>query len=243
MLAEAEKHNITTWVEPMVGGGNMIDKVPPSFKRVGIDLNPHVIFAMIDIRDNAENLPDSVSEQVYKSYKGLAAQPVTSWVRFVCSFGGKFENGYAREKRSNDSTFVGYGKRNALKQQQKIRNYAKESFVNAQQQQQHISGVEFIHDSFENINVFNCVIYCDPPYKGTSGYKTNSFPYEVFYEWCRKMSLQGNIVFVSEYWMPEDFYCVWQGEIKTNFASQRKEATHTAVEKLFIYDPFHGLDF
>ena len=28
MLAEAEKHNITTWVEPFVGGGGMIDKVP-----------------------------------------------------------------------------------------------------------------------------------------------------------------------------------------------------------------------
>ena len=26
---------------------------------------------------------------------------------------------------------------------------------------------------------------------------------------------------------------VWQGEIKTNFASGRKQATHKAVEKLF----------
>lgn len=25
----------------------------------------------------------------------------------------------------------------------------------------------------------------------------------------------------------------WQGEIKTNFASNRKQATHNAVEKLF----------
>ena len=29
------------------------------------------------------------------------------------------------------------------------------------------------------------------------------------------------------------FECVWQGEIKTNFASNRKQATHNAVEKLF----------
>ena len=29
------------------------------------------------------------------------------------------------------------------------------------------------------------------------------------------------------------FECVWQGEIKTNFASGRKQATHNAVEKLF----------
>ena len=31
------------------------------------------------------------------------------------------------------------------------------------------------------------------------------------------------------------FECVWQGEVKTNFASNRKEATHKAVEKLFRY--------
>ena len=29
------------------------------------------------------------------------------------------------------------------------------------------------------------------------------------------------------------FECVWQGGIKTNFASGRKQATHNAVEKLF----------
>lgn len=28
MLKEAEKHGITKWVEPFVGGANMIDKVP-----------------------------------------------------------------------------------------------------------------------------------------------------------------------------------------------------------------------
>jgi len=42
-------------------------------------------------------------------------------------------------------------------------------------------------------------------------------------------------VFVSEYEAPDDFICVWQGEVKTNFASQRDAATHKAVEKLFRY--------
>lgn len=31
--------------------------------------------------------------------------------------------------------------------------------------------------------------------------------------------------------------CVWEGEVKTNFASQRDEATHKAVEKLFKFSP------
>ena len=58
MLAEAEKHNITTWVEPFVGGGNMIDKVPDTFRRVSADLNGHVIKALLDIRDKPNLLPE-----------------------------------------------------------------------------------------------------------------------------------------------------------------------------------------
>ena len=37
MIKEAEIRNIKTWVEPMVGGGNLIDKVPNTFKRIGFD--------------------------------------------------------------------------------------------------------------------------------------------------------------------------------------------------------------
>ena len=43
MLAEAKRLGYTTWVEPFVGGANMIDKVPNSFKRIGIDYNLHTI--------------------------------------------------------------------------------------------------------------------------------------------------------------------------------------------------------
>ena len=43
MLKEAEKHGIAKWVEPFVGGCNMIDKVPESFERVGYDLNEYII--------------------------------------------------------------------------------------------------------------------------------------------------------------------------------------------------------
>ena len=52
------------------------------------------------------------------------------------------------------------------------------------------------------------------------------------------MKSKGNVVFVSEYNAPEDFELVWQGEIKTNFSSTRKSATHNAVEKLFkVWQP------
>lgn len=76
------------------------------------------------------------------------------------------------------------------------------------------------------------MIYCDSPYQGTTGYKTGTFDHDKFFEWCREMKAKGNVVFVSEYDAP--FECVWQGKVKTNFASSRKNATHVAVEKLYL---------
>lgn len=213
MLAECEKHGITKWVEPFVGGANMIDKVPDTFERIGYDLNDHVIHALIDIRDNADKLPECVNEEEYKSYKGLPPQSMTSWVRIACAYGGIFESKLAADKTG-------------------LRNYASEAKRNAIKQSPKIQKVQFICDSYENLNFTNALIYCDPPYQGTSGYKTGAFNHEHFFEWCRQQAKK-NIVFVSEYNAPDDFECVWQGEIKTNFASQRKAATHNAVEKLF----------
>jgi Site-specific DNA methylase len=44
-----------TWVEPFVGGGNMIYKVQG--KRIGADINHYLIDALIAIRDCVEDLP------------------------------------------------------------------------------------------------------------------------------------------------------------------------------------------
>lgn len=212
MLKEAEKHGITKWVEPFVGGANMIDKVPDSFERIGYDLNPHTIAALIGIRDYVNELPNVVSEEFYKSIKKTEPHYINSWIRFECSFGAKLDNGYARNAAG--ANYAQYGVNLALKQSPKIQN------------------VQFICDSYENLDFTNTLIYCDPPYQDTSGYKTGAFDHDKFFDWCREQAKK-NIVFVSEYNAPDDFECVWQGEIKTNFASNRKKATHNAVEKLF----------
>ena len=215
MVDSADKAGITTWIEPFVGGGNMIDKVPDRFKRIGYDFNEHVIYAMCDIRDSAKDLPESITEEYYKEIKGTNPRQFDSWLRFVASFSGKFDCGYARD--SKNRKYVEEGKRNALKQSPKIQ------------------GVEFIHSDYKDLDIQDSLIYCDPPYQSTTGYKTGDFNHEEFFEWCRSMTDKGNLVFVSEYNAPNDFECVWQGEQKTNFSSGRKKATHNAVEKLFTY--------
>ena len=215
MLAECEKHGITKWVEPFVGGANMIDKVPDTFERVGYDLNPHTIAALVGIRDYVDELPNQVSEDFYKSIKKTEPNPINSWIRFECSFGARFDEGYARN--SAGANYAQMGLNLALKQSPKIQN------------------VKFICDSYENLSFTNTLIYCDPPYKGTKWYRKNDVPkldHDKFFDWCREQS-KNNVVFVSEYSAPDDFIEVWRGEVKTNFASSRTKATHNAIEKLF----------
>ena len=213
MLAECEKHNISKWVEPFVGGANMIDKVPNHFERIGYDLNPHAIAAAIGVRDFVDKLPSNVSKEEYFGLKGTPADPITSWIRFHCSFGAKFEGGYASNSRGV--------------------NYCMEGRKNLIKQSKDIQGVEFVCNSYENLDFEGCLIYCDPPYAGTTKYKTNGFDHEHFFEWCREQA-KNNIVFISEYNAPDDFVEVWSGELLTSFASQRDKPTHNAVEKLFI---------
>ena len=217
MLEEANKRGVTTWVENFVGGANMIDKVPDAFERIGTDVNPHVISALIGIRDHLDDLPSEVSEEYYNSLKGSPVNPVTSLIRFGASFGGKFENGFARGKNKDGDS----------------RNYWQETVRNAQKQSPKLQSIKFAVRDYRDVsNLKNCLFYQDPPYFGTTSYKTDEFNHAEFWQWCREMS-KNNIVFVSEYTSPDDFECVWQGEVKTNFASQRKGATHSATEKLF----------
>ena len=222
MLEAARLEGVTTWVEPFVGGANMIDKVPPTFKRIGSDLNAHTIGALIAIRDLADLLPEEVSEEYYQSLKGGPPEPVSSWVRFVCSFGGKLDGGYSKNNRGD--------------------NYARAAKNNALRQSPQLQGVRLINCGYSELiftPAHKCLVYCDPPYVGTTSYKTKSFNHSAFWQWCRDRSKEGHIVFVSEYSAPEDFYPLWQGEIGTNFASGRKEATHKAVEKLFRFNDLY----
>jgi DNA adenine methylase len=220
ILGVAKKAEVTMWLEPFVGGGNMIDKVPSSIARIGSDSNPHVIEALKAVRDFPERIPDSLTEEEYNKIKGTKPDPINSYLRFACSFGAKLDNGYARCKGSDATTYAGRAKRNALKQSPLLKNVD-------------LICADYSEWNFrDNKDTYSLLIYCDPPYAQTTSYKTDEFDHSKFWQWCREMSVD-NLVFVSEYSAPEDFQCVWEGELKTNFASQRGQATHQAVEKLF----------
>lgn len=74
------------------------------------------------------------------------------------------------------------------------------------------------------------VVYCDPPYAGTCGYARAAFDHRAFYSWCRAVGRR-HPLFVSEYWMPSDFRCVTEFEVRA-LAGATTNA-QTRVEKIF----------
>lgn len=209
--------NTKGYLEPFVGGANMIDKINCT-KKYGCDLNEYLIELL---KYSAENeLPKTITEEEYcrvKSNREEYDKWYVGLVGFCGSYGAKFFDAYARGNDNRD------------RQSEAIRNIKKQA--------SNLKGIIFKSCSFQDINknISNHVIYCDPPYKGTTKYKTDPFPYDEYYDWCREMAKK-NIVLCSEYWMPNDFECIWEKETKANFDCDRKsnDDKNNRVEKLFI---------
>ena len=202
------------YVEPFVGGANMIDKVEGH--RIGADIHGPLIEFHKAMQTDWEPPKTLTKEQYYavKASQETSNPALVAFVGFVCSFGSKWWGGFAHNKVGRDYCHEGY--KNVTKQAPKLR------------------GVEFYHCNYYELDIpANSIIYCDPPYAGTTGYR-NKFDSERFYQWCRDMSGKGHQVFISEYSAPADFECIQQ--IQTH-STMNKNAKDKKLEKLFVYNP------
>lgn len=209
--------NTVGYIEPFVGGANMIDKIKCKNK-IGCDIHKELIALLKYSQEN--ELPETISEEEYNQVKNNK-EDYPDWyvglVGFCGSFGAKYFGGYARGKKDD-------------------RDRPNEAIKNIKKQSNNLKDIDFICQDFREIkNIKGYVIYCDPPYRGTTKYKTEEFPYDEFYNWCREMS-KDNVVLISEYNMPEDFKCIWQKDNKINFDSNRvaNDKSNNRIEKLYI---------
>ena len=177
--------DIKGYLEPCVGGANMIDKINCD-KKYGCDLNEYLIELLKYTADGNE-LPDTITESEYNNVKNNIDN-FDKWyigfVGFLGSFGVKFWGGFARRYDRNKNIIdVPISAVNSLKKQAPL-----------------LKDIIFKSCSFQDVNknIYNHVIYCDPPYKGTTKYKTDPFPYDEYYDWCRKMAKNNNVI-CSEY--------------------------------------------
>ena len=213
---------IRGYLEPFVGGANMIDKIKCD-KKIGCDIHEELIELLkyVQILDN--KLPETIIEDEYKLVKNSKDQ-YDKWyvglVGFCCGFGAKYFGGYARSMKADKIT---------------PRNMSNEAIRNIEKQRVNLTEIDFRNKSFLDLpidRIHNYVVYCDIPYKGTLKYSTDEFPYDKFYDWCVKMKENDNIVLISEYNMPEDrFECIWSKEHKVGI---NQDEHKVRVEKLFI---------
>ena len=202
------------YVEPFMGGCNSIDKVGGN--RIANDIHPHLVVLFKAIVDGWEP-PNEISETEYhiaRNSKELT--PLVGFIGFGCSYSSKWFGGYAR---GNDA--------NGLP-----RNYALETKKNLLSQRDKLRNVEFHNVGYDQFSIpNNSIIYCDPPYQGTTNYKTGNFNHYEFWNWCREKEKEGHSVFVSEYSAPEDFEILWSKKVNNTLV--KNTGSKQGVEKLF----------
>lgn len=218
----------TLYIEPFVGGLNMIQHAP--FKtRIGYDSNEYLIAMWQELQKGWK--PEPVTREFYyavKDNKPNYPKYVVGWVGFICSFSGVFFGGYVQEgliERKNP--------RNGYYEANNDRNIMRN---NVWRQLPFVKSVELKHKFYFDINpkaLNNCVIYCDPPYAGSSGYK-DYFDSNHFWKWVRKVA-KNNYVFVSEYKAPKDFKGIYKASIPMGLNATEGKHVHK-VERLFVYE-------
>ena len=211
------------YIEPFVGGANMIDKIKCDNK-IGYDINKYLIALLNHIKSSIDDIPDEISREHYYDVKNNK-EKYDDWyvglIGFCGSFSAKFWGGYASNGINLKYRKTPYN--------ESINNIIKQSY--------NLKDIVFECKDYKELhNLSGCVIYCDPPYKNTLGYNLK-FNHDEFYDWIRKMSIN-NIVLISEYEMPDDFECIWEKDTICQVSRQNKlksDISNKRSEKLFIY--------
>lgn len=204
-------------VEPFIGGGAMTSELAPHFEKVlAYDVHEDLVLMWQAVLHGWVP-PSEISEQSYARLKSEDPSALRGFAGFGgASWGGKWFGGYAR----------GDG-----------RNYADESSRALVRQAAKMGNVTVSRAGFLEVNVqLNDVIYCDPPYAGTTGYES-VFNSEIFWITARSWVEKGADVFVSEYAAPEGWLEVWA---KTRTRDMKSKLTNAVqvTEKLFHLTAF-----
>ena len=181
--------NNKPFIDAFCGSCNIISKIDDKRIRIANDKHKELMAMWQWVQEHGiDRLPTDVSKELYYYIKTSTTCPdwLKGFVGFGCSFAGKWWGGYGECER-------GY-------------NYAKGSGNSIGRKMVGLKDVLFVCGDYFDIVMpaTQSVVYCDIPYKNTTGYSYTSssngtFNHTQLYEWCYKMKAQGHIVLVSEY--------------------------------------------
>lgn len=176
------------YIEPFVGAGSVICKMEEP--RLAYDAHPDLIL-MWRALQRGWKPPLFVSEELHRKLRHARSSALRAFVGFGCSFGGKFFSGYARAKKCK-------------------RGFAAECASSLSKKLLLLKGVEFNRADYRELKPAGALVYCDPPYAGTTGFRgVAPFDHAAFWQTMRMWS-QHNTVIISEGLAPEDFVPVME---------------------------------
>ncbi len=177
--------NDKPFIDAFCGSCNIISKVDSNRIRIANDKHKELIAMWQYVQEEGcEGLPLHITKEMYTWVKTnpLVPEWLKGFVGFGCSFAGKWWGGYA----TSDN---------------KERNYAVNAINTIHKKMLGLNNVSFVCGDYFDVAIPSVpsIIYCDIPYKNTTGYSSGAFNHEQFYEWAYSMKSLGHIVLISEY--------------------------------------------
>lgn len=202
----------TLW-EPFCGGCGATEHLARIADWVVATDAHSALIAMWAALQDGWDPPANVSEADYAAARKLPdSDPRKAFVGFGCSFGGKWFGGYARNR--SGANYAAQSRRGVAK----IVALDNVAFLRA----------DFLAESpAPDVDV----IYCDPPYVGTTGYGM-AFDHTAFWARCDEWANFGARVYVSEYTAPDHWAPIWEKPIKASGGLRKN--TERPHEKLWV---------
>ena len=207
-----------TYIEPFLGAGSVALVAAPAFDRVvAADVVPDLVL-LWQAAVAGWIPPSDLSEAEYQALRHAEPSALRAFAGFPCSFGGKWFGGYARDPKGG-------------------RNFAASASRSVVKRGRALAGADIRladYRSLRDVIAPDAVVYCDPPYAGTTGYgAVGAFDSAAFWDEMREWSATGAQVYVSEYAAPDDWTLVWEGNPRTSIAG--KGASERVTERLFVH--------
>jgi len=204
------------YLEPFCGSlGDFRHMSSMGYKRYyASDIQSDLIELWQEVLTKRFKFPRKIDKKRYYQIKNMqGTNSLKAYVGFGLSFGGKYFGGYITKEEGD------YNK--------ETKNSIMRVFKNIDEKR-----TKFKCCSYSKWKPKDLLIYCDPPYKQTTGYSTGFFNHDQFWNTMREWS-KHNIVIISEYSAPKDFKCIWKKDVRISIDNLKTSQKKKNIEKLF----------
>lgn len=209
-----------TYLEPFVGSAAILSKMANKFDKViASDIHEDLILMYKELQKGWVP-PKWVSREEYNKLKHLQPSALRGIVGFGSSFGGKWFGGYT------DTVFDKHHNRDT----KPYMNAAVNSLLKIVSD---IQSVEFIHcDYTHHKPKSNWLVYCDPPYNGTTSYNSY-FNSDKFWENMNIWVDSGATIIISEQIAPSDWTIVAEKSRRHMLKVERGTQQANRLERIY----------